>query len=140
VSTKSIRIGGMDGYLLVSFSGEVRLAAIYNVTLTPEQVAAIVAAGDAVIAAAPTWDEITSDAALPDRPATPTFILDSDLGSDCDDAGGIAVIHKMMDDGLVDMIAIVNERTNITRMAATDAINYYYGRNIPIGANKGVRS
>ncbi len=68
-----------------------------------------------------------------------SILFDTDISSDCDDAGALAVLHALADQGKAKIIAIT---TNIkcpanSSAAAVDAINTYYGRgNIPIGTDK----
>ncbi|MBL4883329.1 MAG: nucleoside hydrolase [Planctomycetaceae bacterium] len=71
------------------------------------------------------------------------ILLDTDISSDCDDAGALAVLHALADQGKANILAVV---TNIkcpanASAAAVDGINTYYGRGeIPIGTDKdGVR-
>ncbi len=68
-----------------------------------------------------------------------SILFDTDISSDCDDAGALAVLHALADQGKARIIAVT---TNIkcpahSSAAAVDAINTYYGRgNIPVGTDK----
>ena len=64
------------------------------------------------------------------------IILDTDLGSDCDDAGALAVLHALADAGEADILAcIYSSGLNSYGAGCISAINTYYGRaGIPIGA------
>lgn len=66
-------------------------------------------------------------------------ILDTDLGSDCDDAGAMAVLHALADRGEAEILAcIYSSEKNAFGPGCIAAINHYYGRGgIPIGAAKG---
>lgn len=70
-------------------------------------------------------------------------IFDTDMGSDCDDAGAMAVLHKLADRGEVEILAtIFSSRGDVGENrygpGVVDAINTWYGRpDLPIGANKG---
>ena len=56
-------------------------------------------------------------------------ILDTDIGSDCDDAGAIAVLHKLADKGEVEILGIIySSGKNKYGIGVCDAINTYYGR------------
>lgn len=72
-------------------------------------------------------------------PAAPAnIILDTDLGSDCDDAGALAVLHALADLGEARILAcIFSSEKNPFGPGCLDAINHYYGRgDIPIGASR----
>jgi len=64
-------------------------------------------------------------------------IVDTDIGSDCDDAGALAVLHALADLGEVQILAcIYSSEKNRYGPGCISAINRYYGRgNIPIGAS-----
>jgi len=67
-------------------------------------------------------------------------ILDTDMSSDCDDVGALAILNKLADAGEAEILAcVVNGHDQDRAVAASiDAINTYYGRpNIPIGTYQG---
>ncbi|WP_188753561.1 hypothetical protein [Parapedobacter defluvii] len=66
-------------------------------------------------------------------------IFDTDIGSDCDDAGAMAVLHKLADRGEVNIIGVMfSSNANRYGVGACHAINTYYGRpDIPIGQYMG---
>lgn len=67
------------------------------------------------------------------------LIFDTDMASDCDDAGALAVLHALADRGEVEILAIVTNRKcpGNSSAGAVDAINTWYGRpDIPIGTDK----
>lgn len=62
------------------------------------------------------------------------YILDTDIGSDCDDAGAIALLHQLEKNGECKALAMTNCLSRKSAPACIDAINRYYGRpDIPIG-------
>lgn len=62
------------------------------------------------------------------------YILDTDIGSDCDDAGAIALLHRLERNGECKVLAMTNCISRESAPACIDAINRYYGRpDIPIG-------
>lgn len=67
------------------------------------------------------------------------ILLDTDISNDCDDAGALAVLHALADQGKAEILAVI---TNIkcpsnASAAAVDVINTFYGRgNIPLGTDK----
>lgn len=67
------------------------------------------------------------------------LIFDTDMASDCDDAGALAVLHALADKDEVEILAIVTNRKcpgNASAGAAA-AISHWYGRTaIPMGTNK----
>lgn len=64
------------------------------------------------------------------------IIFDTDMGSDCDDAGALAVLHAYADRGLAEIIGCIYSSGKVPYGAGiVEAINNYYGRpEIPIGA------
>ena len=64
------------------------------------------------------------------------IIFDTDMGSDCDDAGALAVLHVYADRGLAEIIGCIYSSGKVPYGAGiVEAINSYYGRpDIPIGA------
>jgi hypothetical protein len=67
------------------------------------------------------------------------IILDTDMGSDCDDAGALALLHRYADLGLAEIIGCIYSSGKVPYGAGiTEAINIWYGRpGIPIGAYYG---
>ena len=65
-------------------------------------------------------------------------IFDTDMDTDCDDAGALAILHAMANQGEVEILAtVVSSRYNWS-VPCVQAINAYYGRpKLPIGAPKG---
>ena len=65
----------------------------------------------------------------------PAVIFDTDMGSDCDDAGAMAVLHALADAGELRILGIVfSSGKNRYGVGTCDAINTYYGRgNLPLG-------
>ncbi len=59
------------------------------------------------------------------------------MGSDCDDAGALALLHQYADQGKAEIIGCIYSSGKVPYGAGiVEAINIYYGRpNIPIGAN-----
>lgn len=66
-------------------------------------------------------------------------IFDTDMSSDCDDAGALAVLHALADLGEARILAVAVNAKNPSgaSAAALSAINVWYGRpDIPIGTDK----
>lgn len=63
----------------------------------------------------------------------PEIILDTDIGSDCDDVGAMAVLHALAARGKCGIAAIVSSTSRRDGPAIIDAINRFYGRRVPIG-------
>ena len=72
-------------------------------------------------------------------PQTPAVIFDTDIGSDCDDAGALAVLHALADAGELRILGVIfSSGKNRYGVGACDAINTYYGRgNLPLGQYQG---
>jgi hypothetical protein len=67
------------------------------------------------------------------------IILDTDMGSDCDDAGALALLHRYADLGMAEIVGCIYSSGKVPFGAGIiEAINIYYGRpEIPIGAYYG---
>lgn len=64
-------------------------------------------------------------------------ILDTDIGSDCDDAGAMGILHQLAWRGECHILAVTHCLSRQSGPACIDAINRYYGRgDIPIGTLK----
>src|SRR3954467_13772084 len=72
------------------------------------------------------------------RPADPVkIIFDTDMDSDCDDVGALAVLHALADNGEADILATVVSTPTAWPPPCVDAINTYYARpDLPIGCPK----
>lgn len=69
----------------------------------------------------------------------PAVVFDTDMGSDCDDAGALALLHALADAGEVRILGVVfSSGTNRYGAGTCDAINTYYGRgDLPLGQYQG---
>jgi len=67
------------------------------------------------------------------------IIFDTDMGSDCDDVGALALLHKYAAEGKAEILACIFSSGKVPYGAGIiDAINVYYGRgDIPVGAYQG---
>jgi hypothetical protein len=67
------------------------------------------------------------------------IIFDTDMGSDCDDAGALALLHSYADQGKAEILACIYSSGKVPYGAGVvEAINIYYGRGaIPVGATYG---
>ncbi len=65
----------------------------------------------------------------------PAVIFDTDIGSDCDDAGALAVLHALADAGELRILGVIfSSGKNRYGVGTCDAINTYYGRgDLPLG-------
>jgi hypothetical protein len=72
-------------------------------------------------------------------PRIPTVIFDTDIGSDCDDAGAMAVLHALADAGELRILGVIYSSGRIKYgVGVCDAINSWYGRgDLPLGQYKG---
>lgn len=72
------------------------------------------------------------------RPAAPVRILfDTDLQTDCDDAGALAVLHALADAGEAEILGLVVSSGDPWAAGCADAINTWYGRpDLPIGRTR----
>ncbi|MBN1817249.1 MAG: nucleoside hydrolase [Sedimentisphaerales bacterium] len=66
-----------------------------------------------------------------------SIIFDTDMGTDVDDAGALAILHVMADRGEAKILATMSANRNRWSAPAIDVINTYYGRpDLPIGSSK----
>jgi len=72
-------------------------------------------------------------------PNVPAVIFDTDIGSDCDDAGAMAVLHALADAGELRILGVIYSSGRVKHgVGVCDAVNTYYGRgNLPLGQYKG---
>ena len=66
------------------------------------------------------------------------IIFDTDMHTDCDDAGALAVLHALADRGEAEIVACMVSTLDPWAAPTVDAINTYYDRpDVPIGGVKG---
>ena len=63
------------------------------------------------------------------------IIFDTDIGGDCDDAGALALIHRLCDKGEAELLGVTHCYNGEYYAGCIDAINRFYGRRVPIGVN-----
>jgi lysophospholipase L1-like esterase len=75
----------------------------------------------------------------PEKPLPhPNVIVDTDMASDCDDVGALALLNDFMCQGECNLIACVTNVRNGDSGATVHAINAYYGHaDIPVGSYQG---
>jgi len=67
------------------------------------------------------------------------IFFDTDMETDCDDAGATAVLHALADRGECVILATVTSVRDVNSLATVDAINRYRGRgSLPLGMVKGL--
>jgi hypothetical protein len=72
----------------------------------------------------------------PQPPGLIPIIVDTDMDSDVDDVGALALLNDFMDQGEVNLLACVHDTSNteLSSCATIQAINAYYGHpSLPIG-------
>jgi len=81
--------------------------------------------------------------AAPAHAAPLKIIFDTDMDSDVDDVAALAMLHSQVDDGTVDLLAIMISGHNEWSAPCVDALNTFRGRpDIPIGhvaSSRGIR-
>jgi inosine-uridine nucleoside N-ribohydrolase len=82
--------------------------------------------------------EFTADLLTP-RPGEPRpIILDTDIGPDADDAGAVAMLHALANQGRADLLGMVCNTTCEWTAPCLAAINVYDGRpDLPVGTLRG---
>ena len=69
-----------------------------------------------------------------------SVIFDTDLDSDVDDVGALAVLHALVNNGEAKILAVIVTSYDMYSPLCADAINTYLRRpDIPIGVNKKTR-
>ncbi len=69
--------------------------------------------------------------------AKPLIIFDTDMDSDFDDAGALALLHALADNGECEILAVMHATSTPWSVGVIDAINtYYHQGDLPIGARK----
>ena len=63
------------------------------------------------------------------------IIYDTDIGGDCDDAGTLAMIHRLCDNGEAELLAVTHCASSPYFAGCIDAINRFYGRSVRVGIN-----
>ncbi len=64
-------------------------------------------------------------------------IYDTDMATDYDDVGALAVLHALADAGEAELLAVVSSVSVGPGVAVSEIVNSFYGRpNIPVGATK----
>lgn len=63
------------------------------------------------------------------------IIFDTDIGGDCDDAGALALIHRLCDKGEAELLAVTHCGNGAYYAGCIDAINRFFGRQVPVGIN-----
>ena len=63
------------------------------------------------------------------------IIFDTDIGGDCDDAGALALLHRLCDKGEAELLAVTHCFNSPYYAGCIDAINTFYGRRVPVGIN-----
>lgn len=70
---------------------------------------------------------------------TVKVILDTDIDSDVDDVGALAMLHTLADHDRVELLGVIVTSDDRYAPGCTDAINHFFGRpEIPIGVEKGI--
>ena len=71
-----------------------------------------------------------------DTDLIPRLIIDTDFETDCDDAGALAVAHKLADEKLIDLAAVNASVNSPLPALGAAALNAAFGRrNLPVGCN-----
>lgn len=63
------------------------------------------------------------------------ILFDTDLGGDCDDAGALLLLHRLADKGEAELLAVTHCYASPYYAGCVDAINRFWGREVPVGIN-----
>jgi len=67
-------------------------------------------------------------------------ILDTDIDSDVDDVGAVAMLHTLADHQAIEILGMIITSDDMHAPSCTDALNHYFGRpDIPLGVEKGIK-
>ncbi len=61
------------------------------------------------------------------------FILDTDLGPDCDDCGALAILDRYHKEGKAELLAVTHCTSDVNSINVIAAINEWFGVDVPIG-------
>ena len=67
-------------------------------------------------------------------PNKPLIIFDTDMDTDCDDAGALAILLQYVKQGRADLLGILTDTPDRYAAAACEAFCRHYGVSVPIGA------
>lgn len=83
------------------------------------------------------WICLSSHSSSPEQPLK--IIFDTDMGSDCDDAGALALLHQYANQNKAQIVGCMYSSEKVPYGAGiVEAINIAYGRpDIPVGASHG---
>lgn len=115
----------------VGFTGWIGGVAVFNRALNADEIATLSNLGRGA--------PITAPAGSAPNARVPAVIFDTDMGSDCDDAGALAVLHALADAGEVRILGVIfSSGKNKFGVGTCDAINTWYGRgDLPLGQYQG---
>ena len=65
------------------------------------------------------------------------ILFDTDIGGDCDDAGALAMLHRLIDLGEAELLAVTHCFGAPFSAGCIDAINTYFGHVVPVGIHRG---
>ena len=63
------------------------------------------------------------------------ILFDTDLGGDCDDAGALLLLHRLIDRGEAELLAVTHCYASPYYAGAVDAIDRFWGHAVPVGIN-----
>ena len=76
--------------------------------------------------------------AMADEKSLVPIILDTDMESDVDDVGALAMLHALADRGEIEILAVMMSAKNPDATLCANRLNTYFGRpDLPIGVLKG---
>ena len=70
-------------------------------------------------------------------PAAVNIIFETDLGNDVDDAMALDLLYKYVENGKINLLAIMINKDGSAPAEYADILNTWYGHNIPIGRIRG---
>lgn len=66
------------------------------------------------------------------------IILDTDIDSDVDDVGAMAMLHTLAENKVVEILGVIVTSDDKYAPTCADAINHYFKRVVPIGVQKNI--
>lgn len=73
----------------------------------------------------------------PDTPAPVNIIFETDMGNDIDDAMALDMLYKWVEDGKVNLLAVMINKEGSAPAEYIDIMNTFYGHQVPIGVRCG---
>lgn len=138
-STRPFQLG-FNGFDTTYFTGKIDELRVYNRTLSASEVSQLYRNPGAISGVKPVKERLADNlAGILDPQSIPVnTIIDTDLASDVDDVGDLAVANSLHSQGRINLLSVVTSSANPYAAPTAKSINAYCGHsNITVGAYLG---